>query len=97
MRLKMRIDEINSRQVHCTFFSDPTFENNGTFANLGKLVMTHDEFRNIGVALGLGASQMKRRFILMPEDPKFMEWTERQQEKLRSGLKGIRNKEDNEK
>lgn len=77
MRLKIRIDDINSGHVHCTFFSDPSFENNGTFANLGKLVMTHNEFRDIEVALGLGASQMKGRFIVMPEDPKFMEWGER--------------------
>ena len=80
MRLKIRIDEINSLHVHSTVFSDPSLENNGTFANLGKLAMTHDEFRNIGVALGLGASQMKGRFILMPEDPKFMEWVTKEAE-----------------
>lgn len=80
MRLKMRIDKINPQHVHCTIFSDPSLENNGIFANLGKLVMTHDEFRNIGVALGLGASQMKGRFILMPEDPKFMEWVTKEAE-----------------
>jgi len=80
MRLKLRIDEINPKHVHVTVFSDPNFTNNGIFANLGKLVMTHEEYRNIGVVLGLGADQMRGRFILEPEDPKYMEWARRQGE-----------------
>lgn len=77
MRLKLRIDEINPRHVHVTVFSDPSFTNNGTFANLGKLIMEHEEYRNIGVVLGLGADQMKGRFVLMPEDPKYIEWAKK--------------------
>lgn len=77
MRLKIRIDEINFKHVHCTFFSDPSISNNGTFANLGKLIMDHGEYQQIGVALGLGADQMKGRFILMPEDPKYIQWAKK--------------------
>lgn len=73
MRLKIRIDDINPQHVHCTIFSDPSPENNGTFANLGKLTMLHEEYRAFVSALVLGHDQMKGQFLVM-EDPKFEEY-----------------------
>ena len=76
MRMKLRIDSINSRHVHLSVFSDSSFENNGTFALLGKLVMTIGEYQLFRAALGLGSKQTQRHFVLMPEDSKFKEWSE---------------------
>jgi len=80
MRLKLRIDQINSRHVHCTIFSDPSppSRHNGTFANLGKLAMNQDEYRMFVSALALGEDVMKGQFVLI-EDPKFVEWEKREQ------------------
>jgi len=81
MRLKIRIDHIDSSHVHCTFFSDNSVTNDKTFANLGKLIMDIGEYQLFGCALGLGAERMKGRFILEPEDPKFKEWSEKEANK----------------
>ena len=81
MRMKLRIDQINSQHVHLSVFSDPSVNNNGTFAHLGRLIMGIGEYQNFGCALGLGADQMKGHFVLMSEDPKFREWTEKEVEK----------------
>ena len=78
MRMKLRIDSINPRHVHLSVFSDPTVTNNGTFAHLGKLVMNVGEYQSFGCALGLGAAQMRGSFKLMPEDPKFREWADKE-------------------
>lgn len=43
MKLKIRVEKANSRHVHCSVFSD---ENDcGTYASLGKLVMTRREYK----------------------------------------------------
>lgn len=81
MRMKLRIDNINPRHVHLSIFSDESFTNDGTFAHLGKLIMTIGEYQLLGVALSLGADRMKGRFVLMPEDPKFMQWAEKEAKK----------------
>lgn len=81
MRMKLRIDSINPRHVHLSVFSDPSIRNTGTFALLGKLIMTTGEYQNFGIALIMGAEQMKGRFVMMPEDPKFREWADREVKK----------------
>jgi hypothetical protein len=78
MRMKLRIDQINSRHVHLSVFSDPSVTNNGTFAHLGRLIMEIGEYQSFGCALGLGAAQMRGSFVLMPEDPKFKEWADKE-------------------
>lgn len=78
MRMKLRIDIINPQHVHLSVFSDSSVDNNGTFAHLGRLIMGIGEYQAFGCALGLGAKQMKGHFVLMPEDPKFKEWTDRE-------------------
>lgn len=78
MRMKLRIDSINSQHVHLSVFSDPGITNNGTFAHLGKLIMGTGEYQAFGCALGLGAKQMMNHFVLMPEDPKFKEWADKE-------------------
>jgi len=87
MRLKIKIDEINSEHVHVTIFSDSSIHNNGTFVNLGKLVMNISEYQTIGAALFLGAHQMRTHFVLMPEDPKFLEWAEKHENDKRKERK----------
>jgi hypothetical protein len=79
--MKLRIDQINPQHVHLSVFSDPSITNNRTFAHLGKLIMGVGEYQNFGCALGLGASHMKGSFVLMPEDPKFKEWAEKEAKK----------------
>ncbi len=81
MRMKLRIDQINSQHVHLSVFSDPSVTNDGTFVHLGRLVMGIGEYQSFGCALGLGAGRMKGHFKLMPEDPKFKEWTDKEAEK----------------
>lgn len=75
MKLKIRIDSINPKHIHCTFFSDEF--DKGTFANLGKLTMTLGEYQNIVCALLIGEERIGR-FTLAPEDPKFKEFVERE-------------------
>ena len=81
MRMKLRIDLINPQHVHLSVFSDPSVTNDGTFAYLGLLIMGIGEYQAFGCALGLGAKQMKGHFVLMPEDPKFKEWTDKEAKK----------------
>lgn len=83
MRMKLRIDSINSQHIHLSVFSDPSFENSGTFALLGTLVMTVGEYQLFGCALGLGSLRMRNRLVLMPEDPKFKEWSEKEAKEAR--------------
>lgn len=81
MRMKLKIDSINPRHVHLSVFSDPSVTNNGTFAHLGRLIMEIGEYQNFGCTLGLGAARMRGHFVLMPEDPKFKEWTDKEAKK----------------
>ena len=78
MRMKLRIDQINSQHVHLSVFSDPSITNDGTFAYLGKLIMTIGEYQLFGCTLLLGAMQTSQRFVLMPEDSKFREWVDKE-------------------
>ena len=53
MKLKIRMEKANSRHVHCSIFSD---ENDlGTYALLGKLVMTRREYKAFTKVLKVGA------------------------------------------
>jgi len=53
MKLKIRMEKANSKHVHCSVFSD---ENDcGTYALLGKLVMTRREYRAFTYVLKIGA------------------------------------------
>ena len=80
MRMKLRIDQINSQHVYLSIFSDLSITNDGTFAHLGKLVMDIGEYQAFGCALGLGANRMKGHFVLIPEDPKFKGWADKEAE-----------------
>lgn len=80
MRMKLVIRDINSQHVHLSVFSDESVANNGTFAFLGRLVMTIGEYQTFGAALVLGANDMRGHFMMMPEDPKFKEYAEKGEE-----------------
>ena len=57
MKLKIRVEKANPRHVHCTIFSD---ENDcGTYALLGKLVMTRREYKVYTRVFNRGISTVK--------------------------------------
>ena len=78
MKLRIRIDHINSKHVHCTFFSDQFHK--GTFADLGKLIMNIGEYQIFSAALLIAAEQMGK-LLKVTLDPKFDEWAKREERK----------------